>query len=151
MVRSTKKQSTPTSPAGSFPGRSLGVKGDDRQELIKRIREGFRFSKVKKFQQAAGMSIEEIGRFAQISKQTLNRRKDQGRLQSDESERLLRLASIFDMAVDLFEGDVQQARRWLMTPQHGLGGESPLQFATTEVGAREVEYLIGRLEHGVLP
>jgi uncharacterized protein (DUF2384 family) len=30
-----------------------------------------------------------------------------------------------------------------------LGGRSPLDFAQTEPGAREVENVIGRLEHGV--
>jgi len=31
----------------------------------------------------------------------------------------------------------------------GLGGETPLEYAETEVGAREVEDLLGRIEYGV--
>ena len=62
---------------------------------------------------------------------------------------MLRASTIFDMAVEMFEGDMRAARKWLETPQPGLGGETPLDFASTEVGAREVENLIGRLEHGV--
>ena len=58
-------------------------------------------------------------------------------------------ATELDMAVALFEGDIAAARKWLQMPQRGLGGETPLDFASTEVGAREVENLIGRLEHGV--
>jgi uncharacterized protein (DUF2384 family) len=38
---------------------------------------------------------------------------------------------------------------WLRSPNRALGGESPLALSKTEVGAREVENLIGRLEHGV--
>jgi putative toxin-antitoxin system antitoxin component (TIGR02293 family) len=38
---------------------------------------------------------------------------------------------------------------WLNSPNHGLGGRTPLQMAQTEAGSREVENLIGRLEHGV--
>ena len=34
-------------------------------------------------------------------------------------------------------------------PTAGLGGASPADMTSTEVGAREVERLIGRLEHGV--
>src|SRR5258706_218900 len=67
----------------------------------------------------------------------------------DESERLLRIATVFEKAVDLFEGDLVSARRWLSTPKKALGGETPLSFARTEIGGREVEALIGRLEHGV--
>jgi putative toxin-antitoxin system antitoxin component (TIGR02293 family) len=77
------------------------------------------------------------------------RRKASGRLQPDESERLLRISSVFERALELFEGDVQRARRWLSTPSKELDGTSPLDFARTEIGAREVEDLIGRLEHGV--
>ena len=36
-----------------------------------------------------------------------------------------------------------------MTPQRALGGAIPLDIAKTEVGAREVEQIIGRLEQGV--
>ncbi len=71
------------------------------------------------------------------------------RLAKEESERLLRLSSIFEKAVELFEGDVSGAVNWLTTPKRALEGQTPLQYARTEVGAREVENLIGRLEHGV--
>jgi putative toxin-antitoxin system antitoxin component (TIGR02293 family) len=55
----------------------------------------------------------------------------------------------FDKAVGLFEGDVAAARAWLETPSKALGSETPLAAVETEIGAREVEDLIGRLEHGV--
>jgi putative toxin-antitoxin system antitoxin component (TIGR02293 family) len=92
---------------------------------------------------------EKIARFVAIPQRTLSRRQSEGKLQPDESDRVWRASAIFDMAVDLFEGDVAAARQWLQAPQSALGGEMPLDFASTEVGAREVENLIGRLEHGV--
>jgi putative toxin-antitoxin system antitoxin component (TIGR02293 family) len=49
-----------------------------------------------------------------------------------------------------FEGSLEEARSWLRTPNRALGEASPLEFATTDVGTREVEQLIGRLEHGVV-
>ena len=67
---------------------------------------------------------------------------------ADNSRHLV--ASLFEQAVDLFEGDAAAARRWLAAPNRALGGESPLSFAETEPGVREVERLIGRLEHGVV-
>lgn len=65
----------------------------------------------------------------------------------DDSDRILR---IFGKAVALFEGDVESARTWLSSPQRALGEAVPLEMPTTEIGAREVEDLIGRIEHGVL-
>jgi uncharacterized protein (DUF2384 family) len=37
----------------------------------------------------------------------------------------------------------------MTTPCEELDDTSPLDFSRTEIGAREVEDLIGRLEHGV--
>ena len=48
------------------------------------------------------------------------------------------------------EGDAETARQWLATPQRGLGDERPMVLAKTDLGAREVEALVDRLEHGVL-
>jgi putative toxin-antitoxin system antitoxin component (TIGR02293 family) len=49
----------------------------------------------------------------------------------------------------LFEGDRDAAVEWLTTPQTALGDRVPLDLARTEIGAREVERLVGRLDHGV--
>ena len=59
------------------------------------------------------------------------------------------MSRVFARAIELFEGDDRAARRWLSAPQRALGGAVPLTLAKTEVGAREVERLVGRLEHGV--
>ena len=77
------------------------------------------------------------------------RRKAKGRLRPEESERLLRVSGIFERALDLFAGDTDAARHWLTTPSEELSNHSPLEFARTELGAREVEDFITRLEHGV--
>lgn len=84
-----------------------------------------------------------------IPERTLARRKTAGRLAPGESERLLRIANLFERCVELFDGDVAAAVNWLTTPNQALHQEAPLTAARTEFGAREVEDLIGRLEHGV--
>jgi hypothetical protein len=60
-----------------------------------------------------------------------------------------RYARLLGLAVSTMES-LGAARAWLAAPQVGLGGESPLAYAETEVGAREVEDLLGRIEYGVL-
>jgi putative toxin-antitoxin system antitoxin component (TIGR02293 family) len=45
--------------------------------------------------------------------------------------------------------DPQLARKWLKEPSWALGDVIPLQYADTELGAQEVEDLLGRIEHGV--
>lgn len=69
--------------------------------------------------------------------------------QPEESERLLRVFRAFQQAVELFEGDGDAARGWLTRPNMELDDQTPLDFSRTEIGAREVEDFMGRLEHGV--
>ena len=84
-----------------------------------------------------------------LPQSTLARQKKIGQLTSDQSERLVRLARVMEMAFDLFEGDKEAARRWFKAPRETLGGNTPLDMVSTEIGAREVENLIERLEDGV--
>jgi putative toxin-antitoxin system antitoxin component (TIGR02293 family) len=60
----------------------------------------------------------------------------------------VRYQRLLEKADDIF-GDVASARAWLTHKQPGLGGAVPLDFARTEIGAREVENLLGRIEYGV--
>lgn len=129
--------------------RGLGFAKADPVRLIRSVRAGFAFSELLRFQRASALPLDKIARYARIAPRTLTRRQSRGRLNSDESERLLRIVSVFEKAAGLFDGDLEATRQWLDTPQRGLGGETPLEFATMEVGARQVEDLIVRLEHGV--
>jgi len=61
----------------------------------------------------------------------------------------LRISTIFEKSVELFDGDISAAVNWLTTPKKALNNQQPLTYSRTEIGAREVENLIGRLEHGV--
>ena len=117
--------------------------------LVESIRAGLPFSALEEFQRAMDNPVNEVGALLHIPPRTWVRRKEQGVLKSDESDRLVRFSRLFGAATELFEGDVEAARRWLQTPKRALGNITPLEMAQTEVGAREVEHLMGRLEHGV--
>ena len=93
-----------------------------------------------------GVSAEELADILGIPTRTLARRTD--RFKPDESERILRVGSVAQKALDVLE-DKQSARRWMTQPKIALGGLTPLRCCDTEMGAREVEALLGRIEHGV--
>ena len=84
-----------------------------------------------------------------IPRRTLARRKREGVFPPDESDRLFRAARLFARALELFDGNRDAASEWLTTAQPALGGSAPITLARTDFGTREVERLIGRLEHGV--
>jgi putative toxin-antitoxin system antitoxin component (TIGR02293 family) len=123
-------------------------KGPDLRQEIERIRAGLSFQAAQKLQKALGVSLEQLAAVLGMSRATLHRRKTKGRLAEPESERLVRYQQLLKKAVDVFGND-DKAREWLTHPQSGLGQAVPIEFAQTEIGAREVENLLGRIEYGV--
>ena len=128
----------------------VGLRSEDPIGIFKSVQKGLRFSALERFQRNSGLSTADLADAVVITARTLARRKEQGRLDPEESDRLLRIARVFGKALELFEGDPDQAREWLSAPQRALGGEKPIILARTDLGAREVEALADRLEHGVV-
>lgn len=128
----------------------LGFRLSNPAEIIKRVEEGFSFHALERFQRKTQIPTDDLAQVVAIKLRTLHRRKKEGRLEPDESDRLLRVSRVFAKALSLFEGDAEAARRWFYTPARALGGKRPITFARTDLGTREVEALIDRLEQGVL-
>ena len=128
----------------------VGLRPQNPIRIFKRVEKGLAFQALVRFQRNTGLSMADLAAAVAIKPRTLARRKKQGRLDPEESDRLLRVSRIFGRALELFEGDAEAARQWLANPQGGLGGERPMVMARTDLGAREVEALVDRLEHGVL-
>ena len=114
--------------------------------LVEAVREGFPFDVYERLRARLGVSARELAGVLSIPERTLQRRRRAGRLTRDESDRLLRVARLLELAVMVFEGDPVRAGRWLTAPKTLLGGESPLARADTEPGAREVEDMLYAIE-----
>ena len=120
-------------------------------EMISHIKDGLSVGEFDSLRDLLGLSDRELASKVGVSIPTLYRRRQaKGRLDSQASDRIMRLARLFALSVQFFEGDEAAARRWMQRPAPALAGLRPLDAAETEVGARAVEQLIGRLEHGVL-
>ena len=139
----------PTPSPAHESARLLGIPASDASTLIRRVRQGFPFATVERLQQAFALSADELTALVQIPTRTMTRRKVSGRLKADESDRVLRAVRLMHRATVLFNSDPAAAKMWMTTPQRGLGGAVPLNLAGTEVGAREVEDALGRIEDGV--
>ncbi len=116
--------------------------------LVETIRAGLPVGELEALRDSLDVPMERLGPMLGISKATLQRRRSGQRLGPAESDRVVRFARLMGKAVDVMDTE-ENARKWLNSSQHGLGGAVPLEFAETEVGAREVEDLLGRIEHGV--
>lgn len=84
-----------------------------------------------------------------IPRRTLAHRKGKGqRLTSEQSDRLARVVRVVVRAEDAL-GAADRAGHWLRAPNRALEGRAPLDLLDTDVGARLVERILVRLEHGV--
>ncbi|MFZ3373975.1 MAG: antitoxin Xre/MbcA/ParS toxin-binding domain-containing protein [Chthoniobacterales bacterium] len=117
-------------------------------QQIVQIHAGLSFRAVQNLQKALDVPMEKLASVLGMSRATLHRRKIQGKIDKEESEKLVRYQRLLKKAEGVF-GDAKAARQWLTNKQAGLGDAVPLEFAKTEIGAREVENLLGRIEYGV--
>lgn len=142
--------SRPPADYGDLVHAIIGVDPENHDALLSLVRDGLPASVIKRLEIAYGATQSEIAQALRIPMTTLRRRLRQNeQLTVDESDRVIRLARIKDLALGMMHGDDQAAVAWLRTPREILGNESPMVRANTEVGAREVEDLIGRIRHGV--
>lgn len=127
----------------------LGIKTVDNLKLAKKVEVGFSFDALERLGKTTGLSLETLRVAVRITPRTLTRRRKEKKLSPEESDRLVSVSRLLAQTFELFEGNPEAGMRWFQSPNRALAGQSPLQVAATETGAREVENLIGRLEHGV--
>ncbi len=128
-----------------FRGRALPSAG----ELRERITEGLPFSSLESVRARLRLTVPELAAVLRMPTRTLARRRQLRRLEADESDRLYRVARVAGQAVTLL-GSEEAASAWLRRPNRALGGEPPVRLLDTDIGARQVEDVLGRLEHGVI-
>lgn len=128
----------------------LDVVGGARNEieLMRQALEGLPFSAFESLRRLVGVSSEELGGVISIQPRTLTRRRKEGRLQPTESDRLVRAARIVAHAVRAL-GSKDRAVRWLKKANRSLGGAVPLRWLDNEIGSRQVDDALGRIEYGV--
>ena len=117
--------------------------------LVEVVQIGLPVTELTDLQTSLGVPADKLAPMLGISRATFHRRKGAGsKLNSAVSDRVVRFARLLGKTIKVF-GGIEDAKQWLNSPQFGLGGAVPLEYARTEIGAREVENLLGRIEYGV--
>ena len=117
------------------------------RDMREAIREGFPPAVVGELVRASGLTLKELASALDLSARSLQRRRRSGRLAHHESDRLYRFARIVAIANE-YLGDRERAIRWLKRPNRALGGLAPVAALDTELGARQVENILGRVAYG---
>ena len=121
-------------------------KPDDLAQLI---RKGLPAGSVTALARKLHLGNSVLSRKLGIPQRTLTRRLSEGSLlTSAESDRTVRVARVYANAVEMI-GDEEKAIEWLRTPNRALGGERTLDQLDTDMGARMVEDILGRIAYGV--
>jgi putative toxin-antitoxin system antitoxin component (TIGR02293 family) len=108
-----------------------------------------RYAAVEKLSAFLQSSPPQVMKIIEVNERTAQRRKEQGALTAEESDRLARVARVTRRAVDAL-GDAGQAKQWLRRPSRALGGVAPLDLLGTDAGAELVTDELGRIEYGDL-
>jgi putative toxin-antitoxin system antitoxin component (TIGR02293 family) len=127
----------------------IGLDESDPDELISTLKEGLPVAAFDELRHALDLSRLELAGALAVSERTLARRLKAGRFTAEESERIYRLSRLLSQATDVLESRAE-ATVWLKTPKRYLKMRTQLEYADTEVGARTVERLLGRIDHGVI-
>ena len=118
-------------------------------EFARTIEEGFPSSAIDRLKHELDITDLLLSTLIGRTSKTVGRMRVARKLSPIVSDRLFRVAKVYACAVEVFE-DPASAREWLHSPQIGLSGRTPLDLLVTEAGARAVEDLLVRIEHGVL-
>ena len=109
------------------------------------VKEGISAGLLRELADQLKLSLLELAVPLHLQPRTLHRRLEHGRLSLDESERFLAITKIFRQAIEVLGNEVK-AVHWLKSPVPALDGKTPLECAETQVGLREVEDVLTRIE-----
>ena len=112
------------------------------------VNQGVPLSALEEFAAFSGFALKDLLEVVIPARTLKHRRQRQESLSLDESDRLARVARLYELGVKVF-GNPDKARRWLSKPKHRFEGRSPLAMMRTELGGRGVEEMIYQIDEGV--
>jgi putative toxin-antitoxin system antitoxin component (TIGR02293 family) len=118
-------------------------------QLRETVKAGLPYASLEALIGKFGLAREEAAAALHLPHRTIARRKKEQKLQADESDRLLRLARVSAQASATLGSD-ENSVRWLRRPNRALGNRAPLDLIDSDIGTRQVEEVLGRIEHGNL-
>ena len=127
---------------------ALGRRVRTLSQLEQCAREGFPPATAKALVEHSVVESRELYGWIVPRRTLAHRVRKAERLNREESDRISRVARIYALAAESF-GDLEKGRRWLRKPLRQFAGRTPMAMLETELGASQVETLLGRISHGI--
>ena len=120
-------------------------------EVAQIIENGILQSSIGRFTNSFELTDKEVSSVLGVSVRSISRyrKEPKKKLTVTVGDRLYRAVHLFEFASTVVGGE-DSALEWLRTPKIGLNNRIPLELMATEIGAKEVENLLGRIEYGVI-
>lgn len=141
----------------SFSFYEVKIVRSDPDKRIRLLREGFPASVVTDLADGMGWSREHVFEAFRLKRSTVLRKiKEDARLETDESERLLSVMDIIEQVQEMVEQsgtpegfDAHKwVGDWLDTANHALGGRRPSEYLDTYEGLTVVRRLLAQMQSG---
>ncbi len=113
----------------------------------KTVERGVPISALEQFAAYSGFAVKDLLEVVIPARTLKHRRQRQEPLSIDESDRLRRVARIYDLAVRVY-GDAEDAREWLIGPKRRFEERSPLVLLRTEAGEHAVQEFLIQIDEG---
>ncbi len=112
------------------------------------IERGLPLSTLEEFSAYSGIAVKDLLEVVIPARTLKHRRQRQEPLNLDESDRLARVARMYELAVKVY-GDREDGMGWMARPKDRFQGRSPLAMLRTEAGERAVEEFLYQIDEGV--
>lgn len=111
------------------------------------IERGLPLSVLEEFSAYSGFAVKDLLEVVIPARTLKHRRQRQEPLNLDESDRLARVARLYELGIKVF-GDPDKARRWLTKPKMRFEERTPLSMMHTELGGKGVEEMLYQIDEG---
>lgn len=129
-------------------GRRAFGSGSAPIDLLAEVERGLPLGAYAALAKSLALTPSEEDRLLHVSLRIRIRWKHQRRLDPAVSDRIVRIARILALAIDVLEHR-EHAIAWLREPNNALRGRSPLQIIGDELGAERIARLLRQMEYGV--
>ena len=113
----------------------------------KAVERGIPLSALEKFSDYSGITMKELLEVVIPLRTLKHRRERKEPLNIDESDRLVRVARGYELAVKIY-GDRDDGRKWLTGPKKRFDGRTALAMLRSEAGEQAVEDFLIQIDEG---
>lgn len=111
------------------------------------IERGLPLSALEEFSAYSGIPVKEFLEVVIPARTLKHRRQRKQPLSMDESDRLARVAKMYELAVKVY-GDREGGREWLTSHMRRFDGKTPISMLRTEAGEEAVQDFLIQIDEG---